>query len=298
MYIGNLADFFNKDKNWLINQPKITKENKYQFLRIGGKIFKLNIYTGVLYEINNNNNNNQLNSTLHRKSIIKDENKKKIEKNISILKNKNKFQNILSNEKIILNNSSDKKNKKDLNNKRNKSSNIKSNFSLTSRNNYKNKVDKSFNLYLNKKYALQGITKRNKHKENFGKLNCLTFDINNKNRLRSKFYNFPNIKIKKSIDYDNDSDNIFIQDDICEIKKDDNGIITKVKNQIFKDKMFRILRKKYNFFKEDKNPLLKIPKLRLDTAQNIYIDKKKPIIKRLYLNKTARNKKIVIDNNI
>ena len=52
MYFGTLSDFFYKGKNWLINQPRITKEKSFQYIKLGGKIFKLNIYTGVLYEIN------------------------------------------------------------------------------------------------------------------------------------------------------------------------------------------------------------------------------------------------------
>ena len=288
MYIGNLGDFFTKGKNWLINQPKITIENKYQFLRMGGKIFKLYLYSGVLYEINNNKN--QLQNKLNTKQSNNIEN---VNNNNNIIKNKKKNKIFLSNEKYIFNQSLDKKRKKDLNNKRNKSSNIKSNFSLTSRNFNKKKIDKSFNQYLNKKFALKGIiNKRNKSKNEIEKINYLTFDINNKSKLKNTLHNFPSLNIKKSINSDNESDNIFIQDDIYEVKKDDNKIIEKVKEQIFKAQMFKILQKKYNFYKEDKNSFIKIPKLRLDIAQNIYINKRNSILKKLYLNKTDRNKTI------
>ena len=295
MYIGNLGDFFSKDKNWLINQPKITIENKYQFLKMGGKIFKLDIYTGVLYEIKNNNKH-QLQTKLDTKQSGSCESlkKNKTNNNFNII-NKNKHKIFLSNEKYIFNQSLDKRRKKELNKIKNKSSNIKSNFSLTSRNFNKKKVDKPFNIYLNKKYALKGIiNKRNKSKNEFEKTNYLTFDINNKNKLKNKLHNFPSLKIKKTINSDNDSDNIFIQDDddICEVKKDDNKIIEKVKDQIFKAQMFKILQKKYNFYKEDKNSFIKIPKLRLDNARNIYVNKRYSLLKKIYLNKTDRNKSI------
>ena len=54
--------------------------------------------------------------------------------------------------------------------------------------------------------------------------------------------------------------------------------------------MFKIFQKKYNFFQENKNSLINVPKLKLDTAKNFYIDKKNSIIKKIYLNKTERNR--------
>ena len=104
------------------------------------------------------------------------------------------------------------------------------------------------------------------------------------------------------MDYDNenDIDNIFVQDDICEIKKEDNELVKKFKNRKFKDKMFKIFQKKYNFFQENKNSLKlfdNIPKLKLDITKYFHIDKKNSIFKKLYLNETERNRnKINFEN--
>lgn len=298
MYFGNLSDFFYKGKTWLINQPRITKDKTFQMIKIGGKIFKLNVYTGVLYEINKNNN--QIIIEKAKTNNIKNNIKiKKSNTNIKLyIKNKKEKKIYSSTEKNISNKSSDKKLEKNINTERNKNSNINNNFSLLSKNVYKNKNDKTFNLYLTNKYKLINNQKC-KNINNIEKYSFKTYATNNKKRLRSKSYNYPILNIKKTIDFDNNFDNIFIQDDICEIKKDDNRLITKVKNQIFKDKMFTILQKKYNFYGEKKNPLLNIPKLKLNDAQKIYIDNKNTIIKKLFFNKnkTFRNKSKTLFEN-
>ena len=304
MYFGTLSDFFYKGKNWLINQPRITKEKSFQFIKLGGKIFKLNIYTGVLYEINTINKINFIENTLRAKKIINDNLKlKKNNTNIKLyLNNKKEKKNISSCEKNILSQSSlSKKIQKTLNDKRNKSSNINNHFSLIPKNSYKKKMEKTFNLYLNHKYKLITNNNKNANKKliRIEKYSFKGFDTNDKNSLRCKSYNNTNLNIKKSINYDSDLDNIFIQDDADEIKKGDNRLITKVKDQIFKDKMFRILRKKYNFYKDNNKRFLSIPKLKLDTARKIYIDKKNSISKKLYLNKTLRIKsKTQLENKI
>ena len=300
MYIGNLGDFFYKDKYWLLNQPKITKENKFQFIKTGGKIFKLNIYTGVLYEMKINTNKHLYKSSLSSIKNIKTQNIKKCKgstKNIninikSLNKNKNEKNIISPKIKNRLNRTLEKKEKNKLNIKRNKSSNTNTNFSLTSRNYYNNKTEKLYNLYLNKKYIFNKIKKRNENRNNLEKNNFFTLDVNNNKRTRNKFYNFPPLNIKKTFDYEKNNDidsDEFFQEDICEIKKEDNRIITQVKNQLFKDKMFNILQKKYNFYKEDKNSIINIPKLNLDSARIFYVNKRKSPIKKL-LSKTTRNK--------
>ena len=303
MYIGSLGDFFSKGKCWLINQPKITKENKYHFIIMGGKIFKLDIYTGVLYEMNKNNNKNLYERALNSKGSNKTQNNinNKYFKNANI-NSYNKKQNgkkiISPKMKNILDQSLEKFENNKLFKKRNKSSNIKNYFSLTTRNYYKKRQDKSVNIYLNNKYIFNKIKKRNLNNKNtLEKNNCLTFDLNNQKRIRSKSHIYPALTFRKSLENENgnDSDN-FIQEDICEIKKEDNGIITKVKNQIFKDKIFKILQKKYNFFKEDKNSIISIPKLKLDTARNLYVDKKNSVIEKI-LNRTAKTKHTIFLEN-
>ena len=301
MYIGSLGDFFSKGKCWLINQPRITKENKYHFIIMGGKIFKLDIYTGVLYEMNKNNSKNlyerALNSKGNNKTQNNINNNNFINANINPSKKKQNGKKIISPKiKNILGQSLEKFENNKLYKKRNKSSNIKNNFSLTTRNYYKRKQDRSVNIYLNNKYIFNKIKKRNLNNKNtFEKNNFLTFDLNNQKRIRSKSHIYPTLTFRKSLENDNDSDN-FIQEDICEIKKEDNGIITKVKNQIFKDKIFKILQKKYNFFKEDKNSIINIPKLKLDTARNLYVDKKNSVIEKI-LNRTARAKYTFFSEN-
>lgn len=301
MYIGSLGDFFSKGKCWLINQPRITKENKYHFIIMGGKIFKLDIYTGVLYEMNKNNSKNlyerALNSKGNNKTQNNINNNNFINANINPSKKKQNGKKIISPKiKNILGQSLEKFENNKLYKKRNKSSNIKNNFSLTIRNYYKRKQDRSVNIYLNNKYIFNKIKKRNLNNKNtFEKNNFLTFDLNNQKRIRSKSHIYPTLTFRKSLENDNDSDN-FIQEDICEIKKEDNGIITKVKNQIFKDKIFKILQKKYNFFKEDKNSIINIPKLKLDTARNLYVDKKNSVIEKI-LNRTARAKYTFFSEN-
>ena len=59
--------------------------------------------------------------------------------------------------------------------------------------------------------------------------------------------------------------------------------------------MFKMLQKKYNFYKGDNHKCLQIPKLRLDTAQNIVINKKKSILRMLNLNKITTNKPIITE---
>ena len=292
MYIGNLGDFFYKNRCWLVNQPKITKENKYHYMVIGGKIFKLNIYSGELFEIKKSNNNSLNPNTLKSKNSNKNEintkgknstdinfyNKNNKEKKISTSEDKNIIESFL--EKKIKNKIFPKK--------RSTSLNLNSNFSLTSRNLYKKK-DNILNIYLNKNFAFKGIKKRNKNLKSLGKNSNFTFDINFNNILVSKSSNYNSLNNKKTLDYDNENDNIFIEEDIWEINKQDNEITKRVKNRIFKDKMFKIFQKKYKFYQENKNSLLNIPKLKLDTAQHFYIDKKNCTIKKLYFNKTARN---------
>ena len=295
MYIGNLGDFFYKNRCWLINQPKITKENKYNFIRIGGKIFKLNIYTGELFELNKPNNKNINPISLKTKISNRDEiiTKEKNNTNINFYNNKNNKEKKTSSSKgkNIIEPFLKKIKNKILSKKRTKSLNINSNFSLTTRNFYKKK-DNVLNIYLNKNFAFKGIQKRNKTRNSLGRNNNFTFDLINNNKLTNKSSNYYSLNNKKSMDYDNDddTDDVFIQEDICEIKNEDNEIIKQVKNQIFKDRMFKIFQKKYNFFQENKNSLINVPKLKLDTAKNFYIDKKNSIIKKIYLNKTERNR--------
>ena len=248
----------------------------------------------------NKNNNKNL---YERELVLKRDNKTLNNINIKNKKDNTKsHNNKKQNDKKIISsrikNIFDEKNEKNkFYKKRNKSSNAKNYFSLTTRNYYKNKPDKSVNIYLNNKYIFNKIKKRNGNKNAFEKNNFFIFDLNNQKRIRSKTHIFPNLNSKKSLnsDNDNDSDN-FIQEDICEIKKEDNGIITKVKNQIFKDKIYKILQKKYNFFKEDKNSIINIPKLRLDTARNLYVDKKNCVIRKI-LNRTAKIKHTIFSEN-
>ena len=291
MYVGNVRDFFYKSRFWLENQPKITKENKFQYMKLGGKLFKLNIFTGELFETNKSYNKVIYENKLKSKRSNKDESLKRNKKiltisNINIYKNNKKEIKIPLKEKNILNKLKEKKTINKLSTKRNKSSNINTNFSLASRS-YKNNSDLILNIYLNKKYIYQGIDKIRKRNNNtkFEKHNFLTFNNINKKEFRTLSYNYPKLKVKKVVEdnNDSDSDNFFIHEDVCEIKKEDNGITTSVKNRIFKDKMFKKLQKKYNFFKDNKISLFNIPKLKLDTAQHIFVDKKESFIKKLYL---------------
>ena len=285
MYVGSLGNFFYKDKEWVNNQPKITKDNKFHYILMGGKIFKLDIYSGELYEIKKSNNKILFLKTLSEKRNHKhlDLMKNKTNTNININKEKKDTSSINKNILNLFKN----KTKKELCNKRNKSSNVKTNFSLSSRN-YYNKTEKFSNFYLNRKYVFSELTKKSKKRKRIS--NVLTFDGNNNKSLRNKFHNFPLLNIKKT--NNNDDDNLFIQEDICEITKEDNGIITQVKNRIFKDKIFEVLKKKYQFFEKNKNSILNIPKLKLDTAQHLYIHTKSSILKKINFNKMENKKKI------
>lgn len=58
MYIGNLSDFFYKNKSWLINQPKFSVESNKKnntIMKIGKKYYNLNSVTGKLELIKTNN---------------------------------------------------------------------------------------------------------------------------------------------------------------------------------------------------------------------------------------------------
>lgn len=291
MYVGNVGGFFYKDKEWVTKQPKITKENKYNYIAMGGKIFKINIYSGELNVLSQKNNKFLFLKTLKAKKNNKELDIKKNKTNINLsIQNKKENKSFSSIKKNIFD-LFQKKNKKKFYNKRNKSSNIKTNFSLTTRN-YYNKTDKLFNIYLNKKYVLTELKKI----ENRNRVNCLTYDSNRINSLRYKFHNFPLLDIKKQNE-NNDDDDLFIQEDICEIKKEDNGIITKVKNQLFKDKLFKSLKKQYNFYEDNKNSFLNIPKINLDKAQNLYFHKKSSAIKKINLSKISERKNKILDYN-
>ena len=58
MYIGNLSDFFYKNKSWLLNQPKFSVESNKKnntIMKIGKKYYNLNSVTGKLELIKTNN---------------------------------------------------------------------------------------------------------------------------------------------------------------------------------------------------------------------------------------------------
>ena len=82
MYIGNLSDFFYKNKNWLSTQPKFYVESNNKsnnILKIGGKYFNFNSITGKLELIKTNDNTNKkptpLNNNNNSSQEYKNENK-------------------------------------------------------------------------------------------------------------------------------------------------------------------------------------------------------------------------------
>ena len=305
MYVGSVSDFFFKNKDWLISLPKITNENKFQVVKMGNKFFQLNIYTGDLQEMNQNNNLNNCENSLNAKRS-KTQEKTKKEKFSSKTYTNMKFS--MKNQKeendMLPKNTQDKdendipiekKLKKNLAHKRNKSSNINNDFCLTSKYFLRNKKNKNksqnsiANLYLNQKYISINSIKKGKSR------NYLTCDNSKKFKLKGSEFKstfIPKIKSKKIIINginDNMSENIYFpEDNKYEINKEDNEITTNVKNELFKDKMFRILQKQYNFYYDCKNKndiFANIPKLKLKTAKSIYIEKKKPLAQKLYLSK-------------
>ena len=304
MYVGSVSDFFFKNKNWLISLPKITNENKFQVFKMGDKIFQLNIYTGVLQEINQNNNlNNCENSLNAKRSKTQDKTKKekissKTYTNMKFNLNNQEESDMLpknTQDKDENNNLIEKKFKKGLAHKRNKSLNINNDFCMTSKYILRNKKNKNksqisiADIYLNQKYISINSIKKVKSR------NFLTCDNSKKFKLKSssiKSTFIPKTKSKKIIINginDNMSENIYFpEDNKYEINKEDNEITTNVKNELFKDKIFRLLQKQYNFYSDYKNKndiFDNIPKLKLKTAKSIYIEKKKPITQKIYLSK-------------
>ena len=297
MYVGFLSDFFYKGKSWITNQPKITNHKKYHFILMGGKIFKLDICSGRFSELNNKSFN--VKNALKEKNINDDIKNKKDKINIKLSLNK-------TNKKIISPKTNKRSNQslyskiqKNLSDKRSKSSkssnnNKKLNFSF-SPHNLKNHKEKIIFLFLNNKYKLTRNNKTIKNKETIEKYNFKTKAINNNNnRNNYKSYNYPFLKIKKSIDFDND---IFYREDLYDINKEDNELIKSVKNQIFKDKMFKILKKKYSFYKDNKNNSTNIPQIKLESARKIYFDKKINKCKNIFFNKTFRNRNKSFNGN-
>ncbi len=308
MYVGSVSDFFFKNKNWLISLPKITNENKFQVVKMGNKFFQLNIYTGVLQKMNQNNLNNCENSLNAKRSKTQDKAKKEKISSKTYTNMKFNMKNQKEESDMLPKNSQDKdenendnplvkKLKKELAHKRNKSSNINNDFCLTSKYFMRNKKNKNKNhnsasvadLYLNQKYiSINGIKK-------FKSRNFLTCDNSKKVKLKSnsiKSTFIPKTKSKKIIINginDNMSENIYFpEDNKYEINKEDNEFTANVKNEMFKNKMFRLLQKQYNFYNDYKNKndiFTCIPKLKLKTAKSIYIEKKKPLTQKLYLSK-------------
>ena len=194
MYVGSVSDFFFKNKNWLISLPKITNENKFQVFKMGNKIFQLNIYTGVLQEINQNNNLNNCENSLNAKRS-KTQEKTKKEKISSKTYTNMKF-NINNQEESDMlpkntqdkdenNNLIEKKFKKGLAHKRNKSLNINNDFCMTSKYILRNKKNKNksqisiADIYLNQKYISINSIKKVKSR------NFLTCDNSKKFKLKS-----------------------------------------------------------------------------------------------------------------
>ena len=84
MYYGNVSDFFFKNKDWLLKQPKfhMSKMNNKNIVKIGGKYYKLDDTTGALEMIKNDT------FTQKNKSIYNYNNKKYFDsekKNLKIL---------------------------------------------------------------------------------------------------------------------------------------------------------------------------------------------------------------------
>lgn len=81
MYIGNLSDFFYKNKSWLSTQPKFYVESNNKsnnILKIGGKYFNFNSITGKLELIKTANNTNKKHTLLNNNNSsqeYKNENK-------------------------------------------------------------------------------------------------------------------------------------------------------------------------------------------------------------------------------
>ena len=68
MYIGNLSDFFYKNKSWLSTQPKFYVESNNKsnnILKIGGKYFNFNSITGKFELIKTDNNTNKKQTLLN-----------------------------------------------------------------------------------------------------------------------------------------------------------------------------------------------------------------------------------------
>ena len=304
MYLGNVSDFFYKNKLWLVNQPKITNENKYHYFEIGGKIFQLDIFYGFINEIDKNDKTYIFRKSLKAKrsnthgNLKIDTIKTNKYKNLKFyIKNKKeKDINFSKSNKII--DKSSEKNKKAQSFKKYKSSNINHNFTLSRQYFFRNEnTNKEFaNLYLNKKYLLTlDVKKYIKNKNNFKKNNFLTLDNNQvSHKIRRESIPFFNINNKETIHSNDDQDNIFINEDMCTIEKGDNGLVKSVKDEIFKDRMFKILQKKYNFYNDNTNNSLNIPKLNLRTAEKIHFEKKLSGIQKLYINKTAREKNKIL----
>ena len=101
MYIGNLSDFFYKNKSWLLNQPKFSVESNKKnntIMKIGKKYYNLNSVTGKLELIKTNNISPKNISMLFgaNNSISKENKKEKKEYFPEIFNNIEKKRNIKS----------------------------------------------------------------------------------------------------------------------------------------------------------------------------------------------------------
>ena len=290
MYFGNVSDFLNNNKNWLITQPKfrIKKSNLVEYIKIDGKYYKMDLSTGKL-------------------EIIEKSLEKRQEKSDKQLINK------FSNKKLA---SLSVENKNNINAKKR---NIISRNGINSVNKKQN-LTLQTNFYKVKNKSIIKSTPRKITETSMSKILSKTYrpKINNENLFTPKsriiknkifkstaknlqyqkliketknkglLYNlYTSSESKKNIsNFDEKNPNDIFQDvDLYDLNKNENDteLVKKIKNQIFKNKIFHVMRKHYNFYNDNKTKLVKIPNINLAAAKNKFLENtKKDCFNKIY----------------
>ena len=282
MYFGNVRDFFYKNKNWLITQPKfeMKKSNLTEYIKIQGKYYKMDLSTGKLEIIKNSLDKKQ--KKFGKKIISKSSNQKVISLSTeNRRKNDNKKRNRVSrNKNINLNKMQNLTMLTTFYRLKNKSmtNSIPRKITDTTASGVIPKTDRQKIDDKNLFPLKSRIVKNKIFNTNVKTLRYKTLPKNSNkkgllyslNRLREPKKDFSDIDEKNPAD-------IFFDEDIYDLnkKENDSELVKEVKNQIFKNRIFHIMRKNYNFYNDSKTRLVKIPNINLAEAQSKFLENTK-----------------------
>lgn len=338
MYVGNLSNFFYKDKNWLFKQPKFSIQDNpiHNIIKIGknyytsdnlsGKLelIKSNTISQIINEQNNEKENNdffpKILGNIKKNNSYNTNSETNYEKNssnnqiLSICSNikeersQSKDINVTKIENKLLNNSSanvddniivDVKEKKPHDRKNNDRIIFKKKFK---KNNTTPKDNKSI------KRKIRKISdKRKKYIEDLKSTMTINDNSNNNTLIiMSKSIDNRNNKYKisvkdmKQVDL---SKVFFPNDKSLKIKNGDSWYLKTLKNQVYKDRVFNDLKKKYQFYEDsfNKREDLEIPKLNFKKEmllnKNIIFPTKETIYHKIFFNYIKKEKKDDKDND-